>query len=97
MNETNSKFSEVAKSYVHVLLFECQDCGCPVPSALTSEHRNVEDADTRALRLNCSCGWSGQLSGTDARRHWVEQWHSDEPSATSGVQPRTGTEGKPGT
>jgi hypothetical protein len=90
MNETNSEFSEVAKPYVHVLLFECQGCGCPVPSAITSEHRNVEDADTRALKLKCSCGWSGQLSGTDARRHWVEQWHSGEPSAMPGSQPNSG-------
>jgi hypothetical protein len=75
---TMSEFNEVAKPYVHVLLFECQNCGCPVPSALTSEHRNVEDADTRAVKLNCYCGWSGRLSGTDARWHWVEQWHSAE-------------------
>jgi hypothetical protein len=61
--------------FVHVLLFECADCSCPVPLAVTSDARNIEDVDVRTLRLQCpNCGWSGTSGGIGARRHWVDVW-----------------------
>ena len=64
-------------SFVHVLLFECAQCRWPVPSAVTSEARNIEDVDARVLDLHCSnCGWSGALEGARARRHWVDEWNA---------------------
>jgi hypothetical protein len=61
--------------FVHVLLFECVDCSCPVPLAVTSDARNIEDVDVRTLKLQChNCGWSGASEGLGARRHWVDEW-----------------------
>lgn len=63
-----------AEPFVHILLFECHECGCPVPAALTSDRKSMEDIDARAIRVSCRCGWVEQVSGTEARRHWVDDW-----------------------
>jgi hypothetical protein len=62
--------------YVHVLLFECRSCGCPVASAITSHNRSVEEVDSRRIPLRCACGWSAELLGTEAKKHLVEPWHA---------------------
>jgi hypothetical protein len=65
------------ESFVHVLLFECSQCGGPLPSAVVNGHRNVEEVDGGSVELKCSCGWSGRALGVEARRHWVHGWPSD--------------------
>lgn len=61
--------------FVHVLVFECADCSCPVSVAVTSDARNIEDVDVRTLKLQChNCGWAGASEGVGARRHWVDAW-----------------------
>jgi len=60
--------------FVHVLLFECTSCGLPLVSALTSSSKNIEKIDSALHNAMCLCGWSGALSGLEAKRHWIEPW-----------------------
>jgi len=60
------------KDFIHVLLFECSSCGLPVVHALTSGSKNVEEIDLDHHNVVCICGWKGEVSGLDAKRHWVE-------------------------
>lgn len=60
---------------VHVLLFECPRCGCPVPSAITSDTVNLEPVDAHLVSVGCSnCHWSGQDLGLNAKHHLVVDW-----------------------
>jgi hypothetical protein len=74
--------AEIPETFVHVLLFECSECGCPVAATVTSGNRNVEEVDAGSVELKCSCGWSGKALGIQARKHWVQDWPTDvlEPS-----------------
>ncbi|HXU21751.1 MAG TPA: hypothetical protein VN788_14295 [Verrucomicrobiae bacterium] len=69
--------AEIPEAFVHVLLFECSSCGCPVPAAVTAGNRNVEEVDAGSVELKCSCGWSGKALGIEARKHWVHNWPTD--------------------
>lgn len=61
--------------FVHVLLFECEQCGCPVTSALTADARNPDEVDGRTFTLRChNCDWSGTALAVTAKRHWVDDW-----------------------
>jgi hypothetical protein len=66
--------SEITHQFVHVLLFECPKCGCPISSAISSQERNPETIDASSVSLNCPCGWSGTLMGTEAKSHVVQTW-----------------------
>jgi hypothetical protein len=68
---------DIPESFVHVLLFGCSQCGRPVPSAVLSENRNVEDVDAGSIIVTCPCGWSGRVLGVEARGHWVNGWPTD--------------------
>ena len=68
--------------FVHVLLFECGGCRLPVVEALISESKNIENIDIAFHGAACVCGWSGNLSGLEAKRHWVEPW-SEVPACDS--------------
>jgi hypothetical protein len=61
-------------AFVHVMLYKCPECGAPIATALVKEHRNVEPIDGKVIQIQCLCGWSGQLLGVTAMRHWVEAW-----------------------
>jgi len=62
-------------SVVHVLLFECPGCGCPVPSAITNNEKNLENVDARNVTLDChNCYWSGASLGLNAKHHLVVEW-----------------------
>ncbi len=69
--------ADIAETFVHVLLFECSKCGCPIASAVASINRNVEDVDASSVELTCSCGWSGKVLGVAARKRWVQPWPTD--------------------
>lgn len=66
--------SDDHKDFVHVLLFECLSCRLPVVSALTTESKSIEYVDLNLHNVACICGWSGEMSGLEAKRHWVEPW-----------------------
>jgi hypothetical protein len=62
------------KPFVHILLFECPRCAGPAPTAIASDHRSMEDVDSRLVGVTCGCGWSAEVPATDAKRHWVDSW-----------------------
>jgi len=63
------------KDFVHVLLFQCMNCGLPVANAVRTDSKNLENIDLTFHSVACGCGWSGQAAGLEARRHWVEPWN----------------------
>ncbi len=69
--------------FVHLLLFRCPACNSPIPSAVTSDKRNLEDADAMPVMLGCNCGWTGTSVGAGAMRHWVESWESNKEDHTA--------------
>jgi hypothetical protein len=69
-------------AFVHVLLFECARCRLPIAHALIGESKNIENVDLAFHSAACGCGWSGNLSGFEAKRHWVEPW-SEAPACDS--------------
>lgn len=60
--------------FVHVLLFECPQCGNPVSTHRIARDGNLEQVDGDSFDLECSCDWKGARPGIRARRHWVEAW-----------------------
>jgi hypothetical protein len=66
--------ANVIEPFVHILLFECSQCGSPSSSVVKSHDGNVEEVDSSLIPVICSCGWSHKLLGTQAKRHWVERW-----------------------
>ena len=66
------------KTFVHVLLFECPKCGCPVACALASNESNLEEIDSRKVNVKCACTWEGKPLGVTAKRHLVINWQSPE-------------------
>jgi hypothetical protein len=62
-----------SEPFVHVLLFECPECFRPVSSAIATSERNLENTDGRSFVIHCECGWTGNLLGLKAKRHWVDE------------------------
>jgi len=61
-------------AYVHVLLFRCKRCNAPLAVPVMSEAGNLEKIDGSNHDVKCSCGWSANLLGIEATRHWVSPW-----------------------
>jgi hypothetical protein len=70
---------EFSEQYAHVLLFNCPICNRPLASACASGNRNLEVADAHWFRPHCFCGWSGDVAGIIAVKHWVEPWEGSAP------------------
>jgi len=62
--------------FAHVFLFRCPACHGAVTSVCFNSESNLEMADEEVLRPTCDCGWSGELSGFMAVRHWVHSWEA---------------------
>lgn len=60
--------------YIHVFLFRCQACHGPITSFCFESEGNLETADERVFPSACDCGWTGELTGFVAVRHWVHCW-----------------------
>ena len=60
------------EQYAHFFLFVCSECRDYLGAVCASSQRNLEIADAHVFSLRCSCGWTGQLAGFVALRHWVE-------------------------
>jgi len=58
--------------YAHFFLFRRETCGGYLASVCSSSQSNLEPADAHILNLHCHCGWTGELAGFAALRHWVE-------------------------
>ena len=58
--------------YAHFFLFRCEMCGDYLASVCSSSQSNLEPADAHIFNLQCHCGWSGELAGFAALRHWVD-------------------------
>src|SRR5579862_3812140 len=67
MQNENNKFA-------HVLLFSCPACRHPLASACLSDYSTLEIADGHWFRPHCHCGWTGDVIGLKAKKHWVESW-----------------------
>jgi hypothetical protein len=72
---------EVNEQFAHVLLFACPRCGSPLASACASTKRNLEQADAHWFNPHCHCGWTGEVMGVAAVKHWVEAWKNNVPLA----------------
>ena len=89
MREHNAKNTE---QYVHVLLFACPECDRPVTACCVSEKRNLEIGDASWFRPHCYCGWTGDVAGVTALKHWVETWRghallsADDPGSCKGEE-----------
>ena len=66
---------DFAEHFAHVLLFECPTCGRPLASACASNSKNLEVADAHWFTPHCLCGWTGDVVGIRATKHWVVPWH----------------------
>jgi hypothetical protein len=67
------------KAFVHVLLFECSQCGSPIDSAITSSCSNPEEIDGKEIHLRCcNCGWTGDSHGFAAKRRLIVAWDPRE-------------------
>lgn len=61
--------------YVHTLLFQCPDCDSPIAISCIHEGRNLEDTDSKSIRIFCtSCYNSSTVIGLMAKKHYIEDW-----------------------
>ena len=60
--------------FAHVPLFSCPQCGTPLATACASHKRNLDQAEARWFNPHCHCGWTGDVIGVTAIKHWVEEW-----------------------
>ena len=60
--------------FAHVLLFACPLCERPLSSACFNTKRSLEDADAHWFNPHCHCGWTGDVRGITAVKHWVQPW-----------------------
>lgn len=61
-------------AFVHVLLFECPQCGNPLSVHRLTDEGSLEQIDGSSFDLSCDCTWKGTRPGMRARKHWVESW-----------------------
>ena len=66
--------------FAHVLLFACPECGRPLASACFNTKQSLEDADAHWFNPHCPCGWTGDVAGVTAIKHWVEPWRVKLPA-----------------
>lgn len=74
------------EQFVHILLFDCPQCKCPLASTLLSEFNSLEQIDAREMKLRCNnCRWIGKDHGLGARRHLVLDWEQRNNTAAFNV------------
>jgi len=64
------------EEYAHVFLLRCPACHGALTSVCFKSEGNLETADEHVFRPTCDCGWTGELAGFVAVRHWVQAWES---------------------
>jgi hypothetical protein len=68
------------RMFVHVLLFECPQCGSPIELMVSSPCSNPEELDGREFNLRCNCNWTGKSQGFTAKRRVMVAWDTPEES-----------------
>ncbi len=63
--------------YAHIFLFRCPACHGALTSICFKSESNLEMADEHVFRPACDCGWTGELLGFMAVRHWVQERESE--------------------
>jgi hypothetical protein len=74
------------KHFVHMLLFQCPQCGEPIAAAKSTLHRSLENVDASEMELTCNCLWTGKILGMEAKRHIILNWDGEvtkDPISTS--------------
>ncbi len=69
----------ITEQFAHVLLFGCPTCGRPLASACVNSKASLEHADSHWFNPHCHCGWTGDVIGVTAVKHWVQQWELAAP------------------
>jgi hypothetical protein len=65
----------MATQFAHLLLFVCPNCRFPIIVGCLSHDRSLENVDAEHFAASCaSCGRSFNISGTAAKKHYVEDW-----------------------
>ena len=59
--------------FLHMLLYDCPQCGFPVWARIWSGESNLEEIDARELEVKCKCRWTGRILGVSAKRHLVDR------------------------
>ncbi len=75
--------------FAHVFLFRCPACHGAIPALCFNSESSLEMADAYLFRPMCDCGWTGELVGFVAVRHWVQPWESVEVRNTAGQSKST--------
>ena len=75
--------SHTSETCVHSLLFECPTCKGPLLLKCSRLEENLEVVDGSTFALQCGCGWSGDLIGLAALRHWVDDMDKAKPLSRS--------------
>jgi len=44
--------------------------------------KSLEDADAHCFQPRCLCGWTGEMAGVVAIKHWVVSWKGNAPIVT---------------
>jgi hypothetical protein len=65
---------DMAKRFVHVLLFSCPNCERPIAATQMAVERNLEEVDESSFAWKGLCGGGGNIEGLKAHKHWVEPW-----------------------
>ncbi len=69
---------ENAGKYLHLLVFQCGQCGNPIAIPWRSEGATLGSVGAVRFSICCRCGWSAWLEGVSARNHWVESWQDQK-------------------
>jgi hypothetical protein len=77
-------------TFLHTLLFRCQECNQPLIALVMSTDRNIEGIDGNSLDLLCKCGWSKHSLGAGALRHWVTPWLNETGGDPKSISQRHG-------
>src|SRR5262245_49535338 len=80
--------------FAHVMLFDCPVCRHPLSSTCLGEERTLEVADGHWFKPRCHCGWTGDVVGLNARKHWVESWEPIPKDPEGACDARTDKEHK---
>lgn len=73
----------ISEQFAHVLLFSCPNCDSPLASACVSTRKNLEPAEAHWFSPHCHCGWTGDVMGVNAVKHWVEPWEEAPRNAAT--------------
>jgi hypothetical protein len=75
MKRSSTENMHETAQYAHVMLFACPHCARPLVVTCISSNKSLELAEAAWFSPTCHCGWTGDLAGITATRHWVEPWH----------------------